>query len=67
MTPSDVHEDVVGDPQNVYGHGSARTERVYPDIFWFETESGGYNPIHFGAEDSYDVGGADEAEPEGGC
>ena len=46
----------------MHGHGSARAERVCPDVFWGKSESGRTHSLALCPEDSDDYGGADRSE-----
>ena len=52
----------VWDIGDVHGHGSARAERVRPDLFWGEAKSGRSHSQTLGPDDGDDVGCADVAE-----
>ena len=55
------HEGPVGDIGKMHGHGSARAERVRPDIFWGKFKFGRAHLSGIGPEGCYDVRGADRA------
>ena len=46
----------------MHGHGSARAERLSPDVFWGESESGRAHSLALHPEDSDNDGGAYRAE-----
>ena len=53
---------MVWDIGDVHGQGSARAERVRPDIFWGKPESGYFHSQSISADEGDDVGCADGAE-----
>ena len=62
MLPPDVHDGPVRDVCDVHVHGSARAERVCPDVFWGEFESGRAHSLALRPEDSDDDGVADRSK-----
>ena len=60
------HEGPVRDIGKMHGRGSAREERVRPDVFWGKAEPGCSDPNGLGPKDRNDVRGADQLEPQSG-
>ena len=70
MNPSKRHQPMAvrvlyETPCNVHGHGSARAERVCPNVFWGKSKSGRAHSLGLGPNDGDDIRGADRAETPG--
>ena len=62
MPPPDGHEGPVRDVCDVHGYGSARADRVCPDVLWDESKYGRGHSLALRPEDGNDDGGADRVE-----
>ena len=49
-------------PRDVHGHGSAKTERVRPNVFCGKYNSGRAHSPGLGPDNGDDIQGADQAE-----
>ena len=63
MPPANGQEGVIWDPCGVHDHGSARAERVYPNVFEGKFMSGRAHSTGIGPEDGYNGRDADGADP----
>ena len=50
----------------MHDHGSARADRVRPNVFWGESKSGRPHLPGLGPDDGDDILGADQADPLSG-